>query len=577
MERRRPEQIVFDLVEGEHEIDGTGHDGREQGSPRRSAGGELLRDLGSSVLAGMVAARGWVSRHRVVSLVVTGVAAAVVLAAAALDTVREHERVDLLRTAPGGVESLAEPPLETWRYAPRGDTNLIDRYGLGTGSVVLGRNVVFLDGEQSGMNRSRLDAPDERVRWSDADLVAVDPRSGAEAWRVPLGTDPECTPPEAGGTSRVLNEITCLVGPAGERHAVTVTGDGDATGPRRLAPVDDARDTLLPVGGGLILRARVTGDVPDLDCSGAEVVPHGCRVSGGPPDRELVVRAEAASTGEVAWRKAVPWNGDLGDCHEQVAGDEGTGDLARRLTEPDLPAVTVWASVVTVRTCGIAAAFLADGTMFAGGDLVIGGHVASGDRLVSEQSYDPETGEISTTVRTTDGQEVLTTDGWVMENRATDGTPSDLIVIGAGQNGWTRAYRPDGTLVWESQDPGQFIARAGSIGVFERPSLTWLGIDLRTGRDLWERDGTADGPGGARTAFTDGSALTLVTVPTGLTTVVDDDGTVVSRDTGRAQLVTIDVGSGRTRWTLEHEDTTWFSADGRLLSVADDGALVGHG
>ncbi|RPF23310.1 PQQ-binding-like beta-propeller repeat protein [Myceligenerans xiligouense] len=574
MKRRQRDQIVFDLVDGEHEISAA-DDGRGgQEDPPRPGGGAVRGGLGPAAVAGMVRARGWVSRHRAVSLVATGVAAAVVLGAAGVGTVRERARVDLLRTAPGGVESLAEPPVEAWRYVPDGATNLVGRYGFGTESVTMDGNVVFLEGEQSEVNRSGLDAPDARVRWSDADLVAVDARSGEEAWRVPLGVDPECTPPEAGGTTRAMDEIVCLVGRADERAVVAVTADGEASEARRLAPGDVVPDEVVPVWDGLVVRARsLAGAVPEIDCEDAVAAPQECTVLGGLPDGpSITVRAEDARTGDEVWRETVPWNGDLSAC---VQGFDAANPPA---SGADVLGMSVWGSVVQVWGCGVSASFRADGTQLPPDTVPSDG--GTGDLLL-EQRYDAGTDDLRTTVRTADGDVLVKADGAVLEGRVTDGTPPDTLVIAPGERPVMRAYRHDGSLAWES-DPvdGELVARVGTTGVFSRSTVSSVGIDLRTGRQLWEWEGDFDGFAGmqaADPAFTDGTSLMLLRTATpGGASVLAEDGRVVSLDAGEVHLVAVDLTTGRTRWHVEHEDRNWFAADGRLLSVAPDGSLVGH-
>ncbi|GAB3158473.1 hypothetical protein GCM10027059_03280 [Myceligenerans halotolerans] len=569
MEKRHREQIVFDLVEGEHEIDVADGGRGGQGGPPRSEGGELLRDLGAAVVAGMVRARGWVSRHRVVSLVATGVAAAVVLGTAAVGTVRDRERVELLRTAPGGVESLAGPPAEAWRYVPDGATGLVSWYGLGINAVAMGGNVVFLEGEHSELNRSGLDGSFPRLRWSDADLVAVDVRSGEESWRVPLGVDPECTPPGAGGAARALDEIVCLVGRPGERSAVAVTAAGEASEARRLDPGDAMPGEVVPAWDGLVVRVHLEGDVPEVDCSGADVYPQGCVVPDVPEDRAIVVRAETARSGDEVWREVVPWNGDLEMCSLRL-DDMPVPDDEPAPGEDEL-GVSVWASLIEVRSCGVAATFGPDGTVFPGGTAMLGD-------LVTQYVYDYETEESSTTVRTTAGQEVLATDGWVASAEATDGTPSDLIIVEDGQGRWTQGYRRDGTRVWETESPGGMVARVGDTGIF-RSATTAVGMDLRTGRQLWEWNAADEGAPRTQprpTTFTDGSSVMLALLGSEHMTAIYDDGTVESSDPGGIHLVAVDVDTGRTRWQAEHQDLNWFAVDGQLLSVTADGALVGH-
>ncbi|MBE1877953.1 PQQ-binding-like beta-propeller repeat protein [Myceligenerans pegani] len=565
----RQDRIVFDLVEGEHEIN-EADDGRGgQGGPSRSGGGELLRDLGSAFLARMVGARGWVSRHRAASLIATGVAAAVVLTAAGFGTVREQHRVDLLRTAPGGVESLAGPPEEAWRHVPAGATNLAGWYGFGTGAVAIGRNVVFLEGEQSAVNRSGLHDLDERLRWDDAELVAIDVRSGEESWRVPLGDDPECTPPEAGGAARVLDEIVCLVGRPDERSVIAVDAAGEASEPRRLAP-EDLRAELTPAWNGLVVRAHSRGEAPDVDCSDAAMFPRGCTLSDDDPTWRVVVHAEDARTGDEVWRETVPWNDDLSSCLET------TVNAGEPVIDPTALSLSVWGGLIHVRGCGVEASFRADGKATTGDDVRLS---ESGD-LFFVQDYDYESNETTATVRTADGAEVLTTNGWLPDVDATDGTTSDMFVLMTELGSSLHGYRLDGSPAWELENVAEaMVGRVGQVGIFRRHDGRSTGIDLDSGDVLWEQSADeviVDGAVRPPTAFTDGRSLLLASTPDAYQIIYGDDGDVLPQDAGRSHLIAVDVGTGRTRWTVESEDTIWFAVDGRLLSVAADGSLVGY-
>ncbi|MBL0887816.1 outer membrane protein assembly factor BamB family protein [Myceligenerans indicum] len=567
----RRERIVFDLVEGERTVSGD-DDGEDRADQPRSAGSELLRGLGASVVSGAARAWGWVSRHRMVSLVAAGATAALLVSSVAVGNAREQERLDLLGTAPGGVASLADPPTETWRYAPGGDTNLVGRYGFDVGAVVMGPNVVFLEGDQSGVNKSALGSADTRIRWREADLVAVNAESGEESWRVPLGVDPECTTPGAGGASRVLEEMVCLAGRSDARGVVVVTATGESAGPRRLARDESLSEEVLPAGNGLLFRARVEGDTPRINCSEAVMVPLACTVVGSTPDRTLVVRAEDARSGEEVWRREVPWTGDLGECWRNIVGDDRTDDVPPPGPGGQL-SIWNWGAMVHVRTCGIAAAFRPDGTVTPGGTPI------AGEELIAEQVYDPERDMLSTTIWDTAGEQVLTTDGWVSEGEATDGTPSDVFVIRGSGNDLAQGYRRDGTRVWEAEGSGVLVARVGDIGMLQEFVTSLRGIDLRTGRTLWEQDGLDAGLARSETAtlpFTDGTTVMLAQVGTRSSTASDEAGSVVSAAPGGTRLLAVDARTGRIRWSAERDDLVWFAAAGRLLSVTRDGSLAGH-
>jgi outer membrane protein assembly factor BamB len=285
-------------------------------------------------------------------------------------------------------------------------------------------------------------------------------------------------------------------------------------------------------------------------------------------------------TGEIVWQETVPWNGDLNACHHVFAEEEDTGysyDEPGTARDADLPGISFWTSLIHVEACGVSATFLPDGTKLLGDEPVLGGAalLSSGLILVVDHGY--ESGEYSTTLRTVAGQEILTTDGDVMSALTTDGTPSDLVLVGNAQGAGVRAHRQDGTHVWEAEEIlGRLTARVGDTGIFHGAAEGIAGIDLRTGRQLWERGEAVDGSiglDGMITAFTDGRSVMLA--GTEEPNIYATEGTP-SEDAAPARLVAIDAGTGRTRWTLEHDDHTWFAVAGRLMSVTDDGALVGY-
>ncbi|GAB4086886.1 hypothetical protein GCM10028784_35160 [Myceligenerans cantabricum] len=565
---KKREQIVFDLVDGEHEAD------RADGGPgpRPGPGGGPLRGLGPAIVSGMVRARDGVSRHRTASLITTGVASVVVLALAGVGTAREQERVELLRAAPGGVESLAAPPAETWRYAPDGDTNLLGRYGLGTDGIEMDGNVVFFEGEQSRLLRARFDAPNAPVRWKEADLVALDAGTGAEAWRVPLGADPQCTPAEATSLGIVsAEELVCLVGNGDDRSAVVVTADGGTTEPRLLAEDGFERvGETIPGPGGLVVRAWFDGDAPEIDCANPLLIPDSCRTT-TEPDRVVIVSAVDARTGDERWHGTAPWTGDTFACVRDRRGN-GTPEL-----DVSALSVTVWSGRIHVQGCGVDEAFLPDGTAVRTGSLI-----SRFDDLVVEENYAAQVNGPTTTVRTADGAKLFSAAGWVTTGEAGDGTPAEIIVVADPQGGSAQGFRRDGTVAWKSEDAsGTMVARTGETGLFQPFDSNVLGIDLSTGERVWEWTGKEAGLGAGATrmpgAFTDGETVLMVYNPGPLEAEPDTAAEGAADGAGRqVDLVALDARSGHIRWNTEHDDHTWFAVGGHLLSLGSDGSLAGH-
>ncbi|GAB4086888.1 hypothetical protein GCM10028784_35180 [Myceligenerans cantabricum] len=563
------DRVVFDLVEDDHEIGAGG------GTRPPARAGVPLRGLGPAFLSGVLTVRGRVARHRVASGVAVGVAAAVVLGLAVLETVGERERIELLRDAPGGVTSLAGPPVEEWRYEPDGSIGLVRSVwgGPPTGAAELGGNLVLLAGERT----TDGDDPDGAVpSWSDAYLVAVDVQSGSEAWRVPLGTDPDCTVLHDGGAVAsgempAPERITCLSGDPGARSAVVVDADGAVSAPRPLR-ARDAESYGDPVAApdGLVVRARFEGVEPQVDCSFEDDGGWGCTTRRVDPDRAAVVRAEDATTGEEVWRETVSWSGYRDGCVVMPDGlDPGDGEP---VVDPNALEVRAFGDRgVTVSGCGVSRTIWSDGTT----------EDAAWSFASDGWTYGPTgASEWEMIVRSPAGDDLFTTTDYPVLVKASDGRTREIVLL-SGPSG-VRGHHLDGTPAWpdghedHAMIPGTVPARVGDVVLVDGDGGGVLALDLPTGTKRWEwgQDGS---DASSATAFTDGDTVLLVLVEgagdaTGpLTGEVGSDG-----PHGPAELVALDVRSGTVRWQAEHDDATWLSIDGRLVSVTDDGALVGH-
>lgn len=578
--RERSERIVVELVDGGRVTAPGDDDGYDDAGgpavPVRAGPGEVLRDLGGAALGGAVRLRARVARHRAVSLVATGTAAAVVLTVAGVGTARENERIEVLRATPGGVESLDSAPREAWRYVmDRPAASPLRWLGMGAGVTAMGPNAVFLEGEQREPRGT--DLGHEPPAWKDADLVAVDVHSGREAWRVPLGPDAECS---ASDGRHALRQMVCLIEADGARSSVVVTADGAVSEPHELDEDADERYGEAVAGpAGLVVRGTFEGERPEIDCSDAVLTPQDCEVTGG-ADRTTVVRAEDARTGDEVWTARVPWAGeDLTSC---MAGDYRL-DQGPQPADMDLDALTVHSGgeLVQVGGCGVELAFLPDGTSLEGW-----AGTSDDGRYVTAHSYDPDEMLSRTTIRTADGEPFLEVEGTAGVYGVDDGTPSDTVMVTVEDGSSVQGFRRDGTRAWAADEtaPGlavrDLIARVGDVGVFSTPGTAVLGLDIRSGKPLWELRGADHGlpaVAGHAGAFTDGRSVLVVYPPEPGSVQLDPEGTATSsRALPGIDLAAIDAASGRLRWQARSESWIWLAIDGRLLSVTDDGALVGY-
>lgn len=578
----RSERIVVDLIDSGRVITGDDDGAGEPAAPPRSGAGEVWGDLGTAVLAGVMRVRGWVTRHRRVSLVATGTAAAVVLTFAGVGTARENERIDLLRAAPGGVVSLAGPPAEAWRYEPGRDLGLQrPPWGGVTGGVVLDGRLVMLEGTRPEGGQPDPFAPGY-TPWAEADVVALDVDSGTPAWRVPLGARPECTELDGSRFAQV-NEllrperITCVAGAPEERRAVVIGAGGVVGVPRALSPGDAERHgEPQPGPEGLVLRARFEGEAPRLRCEETEMEGVTCEVVGDAPERRAVVRAEDAVTGDERWTRTVRWNSrsDLYGCLPTSYLEVDT-DLTR--PDPDVLDVVALGEQIQVIGCGVEAYFTADGGDGATAVLPVGQ-----DHLSISWEYTAQDAAGTGTVRTADGTKLFDTRDIPATIETTDGRPADVVLL-MTHDGRLTARRLDGSRAWPGAPRimnegaiGTVNARVDGVVVMDNHDGPTVARDLRDAAELWRWNPFEAELGTAvmrSTSFTDGRTLLLVYV-TSSDVVVGPDG--AERLQGPAELVALDVRTGRERWRTSHDDATWLAAEGRLVSITDDGVLVGH-
>ncbi|MEV7964030.1 PQQ-binding-like beta-propeller repeat protein [Oerskovia paurometabola] len=461
--REQPRQIAFEAVD---DLD----DGDDLLAPRPSRPGapsgrpDTPPDGAAPVAADGAGASGGedgivpaprdprVQRRR--RLVVTGVAGALVLVLGgltALDVVRARQADALLRTAPGGVVGLTQPPEEVW-------------------SVDTGETwPAFVD--------------DLLLMPGDGALVAHDLTSGEEVWRrADLGSSRCGTFFARARGAAALSTITCLSGggledvvpsyPTRPPTTVSVLGlDGRTLSERAL---DTSRGDAAVLADGDLVRAIRE-------------------------DRGLVVTVEDARTGDVRWARTVPADsaGDGGTC--EISVDGTMVDDRESVYFYDL------AGLISVTGCRVGATFSPGGDVLSSGDDAYVEGLADGrfTRMASDGS--------GTDVLDAEGEVLLRGVSEVLEPLATDGTAPPLLFVRPGSG--LVALAEDGHEVWAfPRYTAQVLLTARDMTVVATfPGA--VAIDNVTGEELWtwrasERGGSSSSDVSA--AFAGHGSLTVV-------------------------------------------------------------------
>lgn len=543
--------VVFDLVDDDA-VAGEVPSGHAPAARAGAAGADLdgapgssadETSLGQSLLGGALGAQ---------LRLLAPVAAVLAIALGTgyvLDGVREAARIDAIREVGGGVVDVSAPLAERWEWAGAVGSGAFGAEGGPAQVAALGDLLVFV---------------------SDGDLLALEPASGAEAWAIPLGEDPECGPTGYPGRVPIATAtVVCVSGPRADREVIAVGPDGVPSAPRALDPADLARyGSARPGPAGTVLRAERAGpgsapDRGDARCA----TPDECTgtVESG---RDIVVRAADAVTGEERWtvtagfvatpaaacttRRNRTWDGTISSVSADVLDREAFG-------------ARIGTGHVDLYGCGANASITAEGALLRGvgepGDgliagLTTGGYVAS--------TYGSTT---HNTLYSADGEAIAELVGHAFEASVVDGVGT---LLGADENGSRlHAYEPDGTPRWAGAAGSRFVwfaAEVGDTAVLLADDGGVHGLDVATGHERWvwtpaERAEDA-APWNESQVFTDGRHV-LLRLP----------------DEARgAVLVSLDVASGERVWDAALADvlhlrqsTSLVAVDGNLLAVARDG------
>ncbi|GAB2464989.1 hypothetical protein GCM10027063_02940 [Promicromonospora xylanilytica] len=547
--------LVFDLVDDDAGAGASSTQVPADAAEATGAGPGGLEDeaqAGGGPPAGAVPGDGLRARLRLLAPV-AAVLAIVLGTGYALDGVRDAARIDRVRGVHGGVVDVSSPLTEQWAWDGGVGSGEIDGEGGFAQVAVLGGLLVFV---------------------SDDELLALDASSGARAWAVPLGEQPECGPAGyPGWETTVTSTVVCVQGADADREVVAVGPEGRPSPPRALDAEDlDRYGAARPGPGGTVLRARRVGSQSRPELAGAACAPAGECTGTVDTGRSIGVRAEDAVTGAELWTVSVPFvPTPAGECavppnrRWAPAGDPTTS--TGRAVDTEAFGAQITSVRVDLYGCGVNASVTRDGVLLRGvsepGDgqvasLTGGGHIAS--------SYSSETSGI---LYSAAGDVLATVPGRPFEASVVDGAGTLVGAVGNGSR--LRAYEPDGTPLWAGSYESRFVwfaAEAGETAVLVDGGGTVHGLDVVTGDERWdwipaERvDATPLSNVFRYRAFTDGRQVLLY---------------LLDEEVG-ARLVSLDAVSGDLVWTEAMvdvldgwPDASLVSVDGHLLAVTPGG------
>jgi outer membrane protein assembly factor BamB len=393
------------------------------------------------------------SAHRRRRLVVTGVAGALVLVLGgltALDMVRARQADALLRSTPGGVVGLTQPPDEVW-------------------SVDTGEAWPMFAGD--------------RLILAHADaLVAHDLSTGEVSWRREELAGFQCSAP---GSSASVPDAASFV---------ICLGGG---GPVDALPRDPSTTVAVVDLDGEVLTRR------DLDPSRgvSEVLPDGDLVRAARDGGDLVVTVEDAWTGEARWTRRVPQvepAEGFGTC--EITQEDGT-----TVEDRDFLYFFNLAGGISVAGCDVEASLTRQGEILTGAD---GGLMRSlRDGRLTRSARDGA----GTDVMDEDGTLLWSTTGVVTEPLATDGTAPPLL-FAQGGSGFV-ALDEDGRELWTfPRYATQVLLTTKDLTVVASyPGA--VAVDNSTGEELWTWKASESGGSSTSdvtAAFAGRGALTVV-------------------------------------------------------------------
>jgi hypothetical protein len=475
----------------------------------------------------------------------------------AVDGMRDGARTERMRDVHGGVVDVTSQLGEEWTWhGPVGEIGAMDK-GRWNEVAALGDLLAF----QSGR-----------------DLVALEPATGAEAWRLRLGEDPECAPQGSAGWSEAVTlRLVCLAGSGTDRVARVVGPDGAVSAERTLSAADMRRyGAARPGPDGTVLRAARVGPEPPAGANDAECLSPGECTGTVEVGRGLRLRAEDAATGEERWNLTIPFRSTRADqCTNWYAtswdGSDNMVDLDDML-DADGFGARITSDLVQLYGCGIEAAVTRDGVPL-GTEIEPGTGGVDGLRTGGYVGYSFD-GVMGSTIYDAGGEVVGEIDGYALQPSAVDGVGPDTLLASGELGPRLRAYSPDGTLRWDVPTPAdvqQFLAQAGGTAIVQSGAGQVRGLDVVTGAERWVWDPAQPGEGYVADlyvsrAFTDGQSVLLL----------------IETSYGGRGLVALDAVSGEVAWEDYGPDGSGddspprpsaglVAVDGHLLEVAPNG------
>ena len=487
---------------------------------------------------------------------VAAVLAVVVGTGFAVDGARDGARMERMRDVRGGVADVTAPLRETWEWDGRVGPSGSAGEGRWNEVAVLGDLLAFQSGE---------------------DLVALDPATGDEAWRLRLGEDSECGPQGSVGWSEaVTQQLVCLADAGPDRVAVVVGPEGATSAERTLGAADARYGAARPGPDGTVLRAERVGPEPPPGANKGECTSPGNCTGMVEVGRGVRLRAEDAVTGEERWSVTVPFSPTRADqCTNWYAtywdGARNVVDLDDMIDDDGFGA-RITDDVVQLYGCGVESAITGNGVL-------LGAESEPGTRSVASlraggylmHEFD---GAIRSTLYDADGGLVGEIDGYALEPTAVDGSGPETLLASGASGPWVRSYTLDGTPRWDVAAPGEmqlFLAQVGGAAIFQTGAGQVRALDLATGTERWTWDPAE--PDSAHLndlyvtrAFTDGQSVLLV----------------VETSSGGRGLVALDAVTGEVAWEQRGPDRSSIdnaprpssglvAVDGNLLEVAPDG------
>jgi outer membrane protein assembly factor BamB len=551
MARRTPPtaSVVFDL-EPEPDDD-------------RSATGDLLPDEPRTTVWTTV--RSW-PRRRVVA---GATAVAVVIAASvgthlAVDAFRDHRTAARLAAAPGGVVDLSHAPTERWRATMPTPQPL---------AVVDGLLVV-----QESAGGARAGA--------GVTLHGISLKNGRIRWTAALPDVSSCG--NALSSSGLGNadvgpatSIVCLGGSQQER-VVTVGPDGEIQSERTLDAIPDVWFTQA-LDDGTVLRVAHTGPPATVPKVAADQATGAWTLKSRLATRGVSIRLDDATTGAMRWERKVD-----GDSADAGAVLNGYGMCAMNFDGSDLDAATEvtldvdggWSFDVDQRwvsltTCGVDVQVDRDtGELVHHSDTLSGdwtprmSALADGGYMVPLPADDPQSGgynDRSRIVRA-DGSVAGEVPGPVLNPMATDGTPSDVLIVQTptGQAAYAPGESKPRWNVPALGGGGPVLAQAAGV-VVANDSSQVVALDVVTGKTLWSSR-LEDANGFVMNAYTDGRRVVVITA------VPDADGTIDGDSLTR--WTALDLSTGHRDWSAPAKGNFPFLVGGHLVRFEHDAVVA---